>query len=602
MGASNALERYHSDGGVSFEDMAFESSGNSAVTRGTPSRRAESSVAWIRFADRIIEPHDPNDGDRIRRTRLAVLLVVTVSVMVATLGVVTLAIDSRAGFVMLGMAAALSVTLMVLRTTRSLSMFGNMVAALWVTCPLIVVFQRGTLVSPEAMVLGLASLFAIMFGGAPRGALWLAIELAALSVATIVLGDTASHAASPLAFAIVVFAISFAFEWTRGAALNELKSSETHRRRTEQEMALLRADRMASMGQLAAGVAHEINNPLAYVVANCDFIRGSLERGETPDDDWHEAVNETLEGAERIQRIVRELKAFTRVDAEQELATVSLASVLERSLKFAKPELKQRARVREALADVGSVEADAVRLSQVFVNLLVNAAHALQDRDGTIDVGVKREGDRVVAYVRDDGPGIPPDVLERVFDPFFTTKPVGEGTGLGLPVSRGIVESMGGELRLESEVGRGTTVFVDLPLATPEPDAASPSLVPKEPPPRRRWLVVDDDELVLRSVRRLLYDHDVTCVAEPEEGLGKMVASPSAWDIILCDITMPGMSGIEVHRKLAEQESEAASRMTFMTGGVFSGEAKTFIQDHPSRVLEKPLSRAALLALVESPT
>lgn len=113
--------------------------------------------------------------------------------------------------------------------------------------------------------------------------------------------------------------------------------------------------------------------------------------------------------------------------------------------------------------------------------------------------------------------------------------------------------------------------------------------------------MVDDDELVLRSVRRLLYDHDVTCVAEPEEGLGKMVASPSDWDVILCDITMPGMSGIEVHRKLAEQASEAAERMTFMTGGVFSGEARTFIQDNPSRVLEKPLSRAALLALVETP-
>jgi len=558
---------------------------------------------WLRFADYIIPPADPTDSDRIRRTRLAVVLVVTVTICVSLLGAITLALGGNEGVIRMGVPLALIASLAVLRWTRSLAAFGNLLATTWIVGPTLVILSTGTIVCPEAMVLGLASLFAILFGGGRWGVVWLVLEVITLFVCAFVLEESAvvSTAAGPVAFAIVVFAICSTFEWTRKTALTELKSSELSRHMAQQETAIVRADRMASLGQLAAGVAHEINNPLSYVMSNIEFLQRAATTVSEADEDWQDAADEALEGAERIQRIVGELKAFTRVDEEAAASRVSLAEVMDRSVKFASTELRHKVQLSCHLSDTaGLVEADPIRLSQVFVNLLVNAAHAVRDRGGKVEVSVEASHDRVVGYVRDDGPGIPEDVLSRVFDPFFTTKPVGVGTGLGLAVSKTIVESCGGKVRIESTLGEGTTVYVDLPRV--EPDATTFQLVRSQAPPRqepRRLLVVDDDELVLRSVRRLLFEHEVTCVADPEVGLRRIEETPDAWDVIFCDIMMPTMSGLELHRRLVERHSSAADRVTFITGGVFGDEeAANLLDEAPERVVSKPLDRKALLAVV----
>jgi len=240
---------------------------------------------------------------------------------------------------------------------------------------------------------------------------------------------------------------------------------------------LLFADRLASMGRLAAGVGHEINNPLAYVVSNLNYIFKELNRtdGAPSAEERHElltAVADAREGAERVRLIVQDLKTLSRPD-EASNAPVDLATVVRSAVKIASHELRRRARVVEDVQDVPQVLGHPARLGQVFLNLLINAAHSIAEGNAEANEirVVARRGahDRVVEVeVSDTGGGIAPEHLERIFDPFFTTKPVGEGTGLGLSVCHSILRGMGATIRVESQVGRGTTFHLVLPAARPD--------------------------------------------------------------------------------------------------------------------------------------
>ena len=239
---------------------------------------------------------------------------------------------------------------------------------------------------------------------------------------------------------------------------------------------LLFADRLASMGRLAAGVGHEINNPLAYVVSNLKYIHNELNRTEAPTpEERHElltAVVDAREGAERVRVIVQDLKTLSRPD-EASNAPVDLGAVVRSAVKVAAHELRRRARVVEDVQDVPQVLGHPARLGQVFLNLLINAAHSIPEGNAEAHVirVVARRGahDRVVEVeVSDTGCGIAPEHLERIFDPFFTTKPVGEGTGLGLSVCHSILRGMGATIRVESQLGRGTTFHLVLPAARPD--------------------------------------------------------------------------------------------------------------------------------------
>ena len=252
---------------------------------------------------------------------------------------------------------------------------------------------------------------------------------------------------------------------------------------------LIVADRMSSVGTLAAGMAHEINNPLAFVAANLEMILDQLAildsatpsdatpSGATPSSKFADLSDMALDaqaGAERIRKIVRGLKTFSRAEEERR-AVIDIHPLLDQSIDLAFHEIRHRARLVRDYGPIPSVNADEARLGQVFINLLVNAAQAIAEGDSAANeihvVTFTDERGRAVIEVRDTGPGIPASLIGRVFDPFFTTKPVGIGTGLGLSICHNIVIAMGGEISVISERGAGTAFVVALP---PAPGGAVP--------------------------------------------------------------------------------------------------------------------------------
>jgi PAS domain S-box-containing protein len=367
---------------------------------------------------------------------------------------------------------------------------------------------------------------------------------------------------------------------------------------------LVFADRLASIGTLAAGVAHEINNPLAYLLASIQFLEGRLREGRDgaeADGETLEAVSEARDGAQRIAEIVRSLRTFAQRDRERAPGASDLREAVRAAARIADSQIRPRARLSLDLREVPRVRANEHELAQVALNLIVNAAQAIpQGRaaDNEIRVATRLvEDGRVALEVSDTGKGIAPDDLARIFDPFFTTKPVGEGSGLGLSICHGIVQALGGEISAESEPGRGSLFRVLLRVAD-ERGAPAPASVPAPSAGRRRVLVLDDEPLVCRAVARMLVgEHDVVTLSEPAEALARLTGG-EFFDIVLCDLMMPGMSGIQCYEALRASRPELARRMVFLTGGAFTEEAQAFLERVPNARLEKPFEAEALRDVV----
>jgi two-component system NtrC family sensor kinase len=359
---------------------------------------------------------------------------------------------------------------------------------------------------------------------------------------------------------------------------------------------LIQSEKMSAIGQLIAGIAHDLNNPLASVLGFADFL---IEVPNVPP-----AIREPLtviqEEAERASGIVRNLLGFARKQDHQRRPT-ALKPLLDGTFVLLRNQLMAH-RVEatiEVEPDLPMPDVDPNQIQQVFVNLINNAAQAIAStgRPGTITVRARRWLDGVAVEVTDDGPGMSESLAAQVFEPFFTTKAEGEGTGLGLSISQGIVKEHGGRIMLSSEDGKGSTFTVQLPLSTRAPVPAPDSLS-RGPTRRLRVLVVDDEPHILHYMRATLeaWGHTPVVAGDGEEALAR--ASRESFDLIISDLRMPRLGGREFYEELSRRNPIMAGRLVFSTGDTVRGDTLAFLETLDRPYLHKPFSLAELRTLL----
>jgi len=393
--------------------------------------------------------------------------------------------------------------------------------------------------------------------------------------------------------------VNFRGEPTRVVAVRDV----TARKQLEAKLAL--SDRMASLGTLAAGVAHEINNPLTALMLSIDLAHEELARGRDARIARIAELLETAgESAVRVQRIVKDLRSLARSEDEPS-AQIDLAEVIAYAHGIASYQIRHHARVEVRIAPLGPVYGDRARLEQVVLNLLVNAAQAIPN-DGAehrIAIDVREHGaDRFAIEVRDTGVGIAPELRARIFDPFVTTKPIGEGTGLGLSICHTIVASLGGTIDVESEVGKGTTFRIVLPRGS----APTPALAVTPPAGvavaastvrRGRILIIDDERHIRETIVQALDEHDATAVADAPTALA-LLDRGETFDVILCDLMMPGMSGADFYDAVERRWPDLLGRILVVTGGAVTPRSKEVLARAVNPPLHKPFRATVLDARI----
>ncbi len=408
------------------------------------------------------------------------------------------------------------------------------------------------------------------------------------------------------------------FELANSRLLAERGQLEaTLARLNETQEQLVQMEKMASIGLLTAGIAHEINNPLGFILPNFELAESWLEatrEGKTHDrvrslEDLAKLLAECRRGLDRIARLVRQLRIFSH-PGRQDLGPVDAEEVVHSVVALVEREFSGRTGVTVYSGHDCTARANDDQLRQVLLNVLLNAAQSFASSgcDGRIEVFVERRDDEVVIRVIDNGSGIAPENLRRVFDPFFTTKAVGRGTGLGLAISRDLVKKMDGNITLESQLGRGTSVTITLrrwsevsadfqavePPRTPTPELLAPSS-------NRRLsiIIVEDETALLQPLRRMLADrHDVLTFSDPRDGMRCLIEREPP-DVIICDVNMPHVSGMDLYREVTRGRPFLAERFIFLTGG-YSEELANLMGGSPRRILEKPVHRKDLIAAIES--
>jgi signal transduction histidine kinase len=394
------------------------------------------------------------------------------------------------------------------------------------------------------------------------------------------------------------------------AVARELREAAVRAERTAMQQQLLLSDRLVQIGTLAAGVAHEINNPLSYVIGNIVFALDELTAPHAANSTaLISALHQAREGAERIRAIAADLRVFSRSEAGAP-AVADLRRVLESSINMAWNQIRHRARLTRDFGDVPPVAASENRLGQVFLNLLINAADAIPAGDSALhEIVVRLRADEGAALVEvsDSGLGIAPQLRDQIFEPFFTTKPSGTGTGLGLSISRQIVDGCGGQISAHENPGGGTTFRVRLPAAAPPIRTYPPSEASAAPPPaspalaseRLRVLVIDDEPAIVDIVKRLLRnDFEMVGTVGAEAAL-ELLRRDSAFGVVFCDLMMPGVSGSELYAKLEQIAPHLRSRVIFLTGGAFTPEASHFLAHVDNLRVHKPFDPNTLRAAVQ---
>ena len=361
---------------------------------------------------------------------------------------------------------------------------------------------------------------------------------------------------------------------------------------------LFQTEKMVSVGQLVSGVAHELNNPLAAIST---FAQLLAQRDNPPD--LARGLQTIQDEAERASKIVQNLLAFAR-RRRPERVPVDLNSVVERVLDLHAYELRahQIAMMLDLDPALPACLADFHQAQQVLLNLLTNAEQAVRTHTGDRRIAIRTwSADGFVQLsVADNGPGIARDHLRRVFDPFFTTKPVGEGTGLGLTITYGIVEEHGGRIDAENVSGGGARFTVAMPATTAVPvEPAGPAFSGSTPTQRRRILVVDDEPAIREALEAFL-DVEGHAVATAANGRAAAALLDAAmFDAVITDIRMPDMDGMALYAHIQRVRPTLASHVIFCTGDTIAPETRAFVQQEGLRVIEKPFKLAALRDLVQ---
>jgi PAS domain S-box-containing protein len=392
--------------------------------------------------------------------------------------------------------------------------------------------------------------------------------------------------------------------------------------RRQLQAQLMQMERVVAIGSLAAGIGHEINNPLAYVQSNIDYCterwgelldvleRFRKEHGKAYLDgqmqrEFHQfasALAEAGEGIDRVSSIVADLREFTNM-RNARLGPVELRRSIDSAINLARNELRQKAQLEIQLDSLPLVLGNEIKINQVFLNLILNAVQAIPPGSPLkykIDVTatyLEKEG-MVEVCVQDNGPGIPAAILEKVFDPFFTTRARGAGSGLGLTVAQNIMHVHGGQISVESTPGEGTTVKLLFRVAEREQPSGPYQAVVFPEVERVSLLVIDDEAPILRVIERLLSrDHKVTGVLDAITALS-LIEGGQEFDVILCDVMMSSMDGVTFYEHLVEDHPALAERLVFLTGGALTESQVRLLKERDIPIIYKPFNKRDLLYII----
>ncbi|MBN1960216.1 MAG: response regulator [Deltaproteobacteria bacterium] len=408
-------------------------------------------------------------------------------------------------------------------------------------------------------------------------------------------------------------------------ALVGVHSDITERKLLQARVA--QTDRLATMGMLAAGVAHEINNPLTYVIFNLETINRDIHKliacckkymphihSQFSLDDsnlnqdlsidlesFHSRLKDALTGSHRIADIVKSLRIFSRAK-KYNLNPISISDILDTAANMTTNEMKYRCKLIKSYQEVPQLIADEGKLSQVFINLLINAAQAIEEGNAAnneIQISTWHTNEKIFVEIKDTGKGINLEEQKLLFVPFYTTKPIGEGTGLGLTIAQHILNEINGTIEVHSTPGKGSQFIVSIPINNAtiymEQEQQQTIVLPKI---LGRILVIDDEAPIRGIIKRLLKDH---IVIEADSGLQgqHILESDQNFDIIICDLMMPAVSGVEIHGWLSSHYPKLAEKIVFITGGAYLSEAQKYLSQLSNLRIEKPFDAITFKLVIE---
>jgi two-component system NtrC family sensor kinase len=383
-------------------------------------------------------------------------------------------------------------------------------------------------------------------------------------------------------------------------ALGILRDVTDEQRLSEQ---LLQQEKLVAVGQLVSGVAHELNNPLAGVMAFAQLILATPDSVTGEPRQWVDIIHRE---AKRAAKIVSNLLTFARQQPTERQVT-RLNEIVSDTLELRRYAMRS-AEIEVTLAldeSLPETWADPFQLQQVVLNLVTNAEQAVAETQGARHIRIRtfRDGPRLVLSISDNGPGIAKDQLDRIFNPFFTTKPVGQGTGLGLSISDGIIREHGGRIRVESRPAEGAVFIVELPHVLPPADVEpAPERISGEQGAVKRMLVVDDEATMRAAVSGFLKSLGHEVHVAPSGVLARALLEKNTYDVILLDLRMTEIGGEALYREMCVRDPRHARRVVFVTGDLQSENAQQFLNEAGRPVIGKPFQLDDLVDVIGAVT